>query len=74
MVRPSDYPVAHTVVLDEQKAHLVHEVYRVMGNETLCGLGVREKRLDTEAAKRLALCLVCFARDLDRAPGRALRR
>lgn len=74
MARPSDFPVAHTVLLDEQRAHLVHEAHGRIAHDTLCGLPVGSARLDSEAAKRLALCLVCFARDLDRAPGRALRR
>jgi hypothetical protein len=74
MVRASDFPVTHTVLLDEQRAHLVHEAYGVIAPGTLCGLPVGKIQLDTEAAKRLALCLVCFARDLERAPGRALRR
>ena len=74
MVRPTDYPVAHTVVLDERKAHLVHEAHQVMAAETLCGLPVGKAKLDSKEAAALALCLTCFARDLERAPGRALRR
>jgi hypothetical protein len=74
MVRASDFPVAHTVLLDEQRVHLVHEAYGITAPDTLCGLPVGKAQLDPEAAKRLALCLVCFARDLERAPGRALRR
>lgn len=74
MVKPSDYPIAHTVVLGEQKAHLLHEAHGVVATETLCGLSVGKAPLDTKEAKALALCLTCFARDLERASGRALRR
>lgn len=74
MVTRSDYPLAHTVVLSEQKAHLVHETHGVVATTTLCGLTVGQAPLDPAAAARLALCLVCFARDLERAAGRALRR
>ena len=74
MVKATDFPVAHTVRLDELRAHLVPEAHGAVASDTLCGLPVGKATLDTKEAKRLALCLVCFARDLDRAPGRALRR
>ena len=74
MVTASGFPVAHTIILDKLRAHIVHELHGVIAADTPCGLPVGSIRLDIEAATRLALCLVCFSRDLERAPGRALRR